>query len=155
MSKRNAVLLGALVLASVATVGATGASAWAVAPTTQAPSTESLSTIQSKAAAASDQIGTNAIPKLTAASTKAAGYKTSTNQATLAPLLADLNSQIASATTSVSGVATTVLGYTPVQWNANQDLLAASKSSVSSAQTAVKKAVSDLQQIRTAVKAGK
>jgi hypothetical protein len=241
VSKRNAVWLGAVVLASVATVGATGASAGAVAPTTQAPSTttpstESLSTIQSRAAAAittrvndlnaavgkvnadtklgsgdpalvtylqkdipglqqlgqkiagdatvsdakadaatiftsyrvlalvipaarlaaaSDQIGTNAIPKLTAASTKAAGYENSTNQATLAPLLSDLNTRIASATTSVSGVSTTVLGYTPAQWNTNQTLLAASKSSVSSTQTAVKKAVSDLQQIQTAVKAGK
>ncbi|HEX3460312.1 MAG TPA: hypothetical protein VHT49_05375 [Acidimicrobiales bacterium] len=106
-------------------------------------------------AATSDQIGTNTIPKLTAASTKAAGYETSTNQAALAPLLVDLHTQIASATTSASGVAATVLGYTPAQFNANQNLLAASKASVSSAQTAVKKAVSDLQQIRAAVKAGK
>jgi hypothetical protein len=106
-------------------------------------------------AAASDQIGTNAIPKLNAASTKAAGYENSTNQSTLAPLLADLHTQISSATSSVSGVAATVLGYTPAQWNANRNLLAASKSSVSSARTAVKKAVSDLQQIRASVKAGK
>jgi hypothetical protein len=105
-------------------------------------------------AAASDQIESNAIPKLTAAATQAAGYENSTNQATRAPLRADLNSQIASATTSVSGVATTVLGYSPAQWNANQKLLGTSKASVSSAQSAVKKAVSDLQQIRTAVKAG-
>jgi hypothetical protein len=106
-------------------------------------------------AAASDQIGGNAVPQLIAASTRGASYENSANQATLAPLLADLNSQIASATTSVSGVATTVLGYTPAQWSANQNLVAASKSSVDSARAAVKKAVSDLQQIRTAVKAGK
>jgi hypothetical protein len=106
-------------------------------------------------AAVSDQLSTTTIPKLTAASTKAASYENPTNQAALAPLLADLNNQIASATKSVSGVATTVLGSTPAQWNANHDLLAASKSSVTSAEAAVKKAVSDLQQIRAAVKAAK
>jgi hypothetical protein len=102
-------------------------------------------------AGSSDQITTATVPKLTAAA-KAAGYQTSGNQATLTPLLADLSAQIGTASTSTSGVATTVLGYTPAQWNANHALLASSRTSVTTARTAVKKAESDLKQIRTDIK---
>lgn len=106
-------------------------------------------------AAESYEIDNNVVPKLNAASTKAASYENSSNQATVAPLLADLNSQISTVTSSTSGVATTVLGYTPVQWNANRALLAPSKSAVQSARTSIKKARSDLRQIRAAVKASR
>ena len=43
------------------------------------------------------------------------------NSATLQPLINDLNAQIQSATNGTANVASTVLGYTPAQWNANHE----------------------------------
>ncbi|HEX3796141.1 MAG TPA: hypothetical protein VHV57_16735 [Acidimicrobiales bacterium] len=96
---------------------------------------------------------TNALlPALTADAAKATAHVTPANQATLQPLIADLNTQISSATTDTTGVATTVLSYSPAGWNANHELLSASRNSMSAARSAVAKARSDLQQIRSALR---
>ena len=76
-------------------------------------------------AAGADDATTTAIPRLTAAAAKAQAHVTPANQAQLQPLLDDLNSQIDAATNATNGLAATVLAFTPAQWNANQNLLAA------------------------------
>jgi len=100
-------------------------------------------------AATADEIDVTAIPGLTAISTNAASHVNSSNAATLQPLIDDLNAQIQSATNGTANVASTVLGYTPPQWNANHDLLAPSHASLQAAAGDIAKARSDVQQIRT------
>ena len=63
------------------------------------------------------------------------------------PLIDDLNNQISTATNATNGLAATVLAFTPAQWNANHDLLAASRSSDQATVAALKKGRSDVQQI--------
>jgi uncharacterized protein YukE len=93
------------------------------------------------------------VPALTTASADAAKHVTATNQATLQPLIDNLNSEISAASNATSGVASTVLGYVPAQWNANNQLLTPSKSSITSAAGAIHQARSDVQQIRAALRA--
>jgi hypothetical protein len=99
-------------------------------------------------AATADDIDVTAIPALTAISTKAASRVNPSNSATLQPLINDLNAQIQSATNGTANVASTLLGYTPAQWNANHGLLTPSRGSVQAATDNVTKARSDVQQIR-------
>lgn len=90
---------------------------------------------------------TTVIPKLTADAAKAQARVNPGNQAEVQPLIDDLNNQIGTATNATNGLAATVLAFTPAQWNANHDLLAASRSSDQAAVAALKKGRSDLQQI--------
>jgi hypothetical protein len=105
-------------------------------------------------AGAGDQIGNTTVPKLTALSAKAAARETPANQATIGPLLGDLNAQISAAGNAASGLASTVLGYTPAQWNANHALLSSSKSAAQAALGDLTKAGADVKQIRADLKAG-
>jgi hypothetical protein len=95
----------------------------------------------------SDAIVTTALPKLAADSAKASAHVNASNQATLQPLITDLNAQISAAGNAVSGLAATDLAYLPAQWNANHDLLASSKSALAGAGGDLKKAKADLVQI--------
>jgi hypothetical protein len=99
-----------------------------------------------------DAITTTTLPALTADAAKAASELTATNQATLQPLITDLNTQISTASSDTSGLANTVLGDAPSAWNANHALLSANRSSISAARHAVSQARSDLRQIRAALK---
>lgn len=101
----------------------------------------------SRIAAGADRTTTTAVPNLTSAAAKAEARVTPTNQATLQPLLNDLNSQIAAATNAATGLATTVLAFTPAQWNADNSLLAASASSSQAANSALEKGRADVTQI--------
>ncbi len=105
-------------------------------------------------AAAADDATTTAIPHFTAVAVKARAHITPTNQAVLQPLIDDLNSQIESATSATSGLAATVLGFTPAQWNGDHGLLDTARSSVDTAGAALKKARSDVQQLQQDAKAG-
>jgi uncharacterized protein (DUF2342 family) len=100
-------------------------------------------------AATADGIDATAIPDLTALSAKAASHVNPSNHATLQPLIDDLNAQVQSAANATSGVAATLLGYTPPQWNANHDLLTPSRGSVLAANDDIKKAQNDATQIRS------
>jgi hypothetical protein len=104
-------------------------------------------------AAAADHATATAIPKLTADATKAQSRVTPANQATLQPLIADLDSQITTATNAANGLAATVLAFTPAQWNANNALLAASKASAQAATGALQKGRTDVGQIVQALRA--
>jgi hypothetical protein len=94
-----------------------------------------------------DRISATVVPKLTSDSSKAQAHENTSNQAQLAPLIADLNTQIAGATNSTNGLAGTVLGYTAAEWDANSALLSTAKSDDQSAQAAVKKGREDVAQI--------
>ena len=67
----------------------------------------------------------------------------SSNQAVLQPLINEMNGQVTAATTGTSGVASTVLGYLPAQWNADHHLLAPAHGAVQAAVAAVAKARGD------------
>jgi hypothetical protein len=101
----------------------------------------------SRIAADADRISTTAIPALTSDATKARAHVNPTNQAELQLLIADLDSQIGTATNATNGLAGTVLALTPAQWNANNGLLGPSKSSDQAAVAAVQKGRSDVRQI--------
>jgi hypothetical protein len=103
-------------------------------------------------AGASDEMDGTTIPKLTALSAKAASRVNSSDSSVLQPLIDDLNVQIGDASSATSGVAATGLGYTPTQWNANHDLLAAGRGSVRAAQGNVAKARADLKRIAADLK---
>jgi hypothetical protein len=105
-------------------------------------------------AGVSDQIENSTVPNLTALSAKAAARETPANQVTIGPLLSDLNAQISAAGNGASGLASTVLGYSPAQWNANHALLSSPKSAVQAALGDLKKAGADVKQIRADLKAG-
>jgi len=100
----------------------------------------------------SDAVANGAVPKLTADSAQATSHMNVSNQATVQPLITDLNSQISAATSATSGLASTVLGYTPSQWNANKELLTSARSTVETANGDIKKARADLVRIRADVK---
>jgi hypothetical protein len=101
----------------------------------------------SRIAADANHATVAAVPNLTTAATKAQARVTPTNQATLQPLINDLNSQISTATNATNGLAATVLAFTPAQWNANNALLQASKSSAQAATGALEKGRADVKQI--------
>jgi hypothetical protein len=102
----------------------------------------------SRIAADADRATNTAIPKLTADFSKAQGLVNPQNQGQLQPLIDDLNNQISVAMNATNDLAATVLADTPVQWNANSDLLSPSKSAAQTADAALKKGWSDVAQIR-------
>jgi hypothetical protein len=104
-------------------------------------------------AATADAIDVTAIPSLTAISANAALHVNSSNGASLQPLIGDLNAQIQSAGTATANVASSLLAFTALQWNANHDLLAPSRRSVQAAMDDVTKARNDVQQIRSLLRA--
>jgi hypothetical protein len=94
---------------------------------------------------ASDQVTNVRGPRLTSVAAKIAAKQTSSNQAHVAPLLADLSAKVGAATTAVRGLPATLEGYTPAQSVANGSLL-------SSAQSALKTALGDLKSARSDAK---
>lgn len=94
-----------------------------------------------------DHATTTALPALTADAAKAQSHVDPGNQAQLQPLIDDLNSQISTATDATNGLAATVLAFTPAQWDANHDLLSASKSAAQTTDAAVTKGRADVRQI--------
>ena len=101
-----------------------------------------------------DRITTTVLPRLTSAAAKAQAHENATNQAQLQPLIDDLNAQISAATTATNGLATTVLGYTPAQWNGNHELLSPARSDDKTANAAIKKARQDVVQIVQVLRPG-
>jgi hypothetical protein len=104
-------------------------------------------------AADADQAGVSAIPNLTTDAAKAQARVNPANQATLQPLIDDLESQISAATSATNGVAAAVLAFTPAQWNADNALLQASTSSDQAAASALAKGRADVKQIVQNLKA--
>lgn len=101
-----------------------------------------------------DRTTNTVLPKLTSDSSKAQAHENSSNEAQLAPLISDLNSQISAATNATNGLASTVLGYTPSEWNGNHELLSPARSDDQTADAAIKKARQDLVQIVQVLRPG-
>jgi hypothetical protein len=104
---------------------------------------------------ASDRIDNVLVPQLTSVSSRLAARETSSDQATVAPLLTDLNNQLAAAHSAVSGIPGTVEAYTPAQWNSNHALLSSAGAAVKTATNDLKTARSDAQKARAALRAGR
>ena len=98
-------------------------------------------------AGGSATIENRAVPDLNAALAKAKGDVNPSNEGTLDPLIADLTNQIATASSASSGIASTVLSYTPSAWNSNHNVLAPSRTSEHSAVNAVKAGRTDVKEI--------
>lgn len=103
-------------------------------------------------AAVADRDTTTVIPRLSSDATKAQGYVNSGNQAQLQPLVTDLTNQSTAAAGAASGLASSLLAYTPAQFNANHTLLTAAKTSEQTARSALGKGHSDVTQIRRMLK---
>ena len=99
-------------------------------------------------AASASRVANTEVPALQRAATKAQQHATSTNESTLNPLVDNLKSQIATASTATNGLSGTVLGYTPAQWNANNSLLAGAQNATRQAVGAVKQGRHDVHQLR-------
>ena len=91
------------------------------------------------------------VPKLSDAITKAAAAGKNVDAAKTA--LADLQAKLAAATTQAGGVADSVIGYVPADYNANHDLLNGARTQVKTAAADLKAARSDIKTIAAAVKA--
>ena len=92
---------------------------------------------------AADGITNSVVPKLTALETKWAGL----NDQSIAALLSDMTAQTQAANTAVSGLAATLEGYSPAQWNADHALLSGPRSTLATARHDLEKARQDATQI--------
>jgi hypothetical protein len=99
-------------------------------------------------AAGASRVTNAAVPALQRAATKAQQHSTSVSQSALNPLVDNLRSQITAASNATNGLAVTVLGYTPAQWNADNSLLAGAQASIGKAVGAVKQGHKDVHQLR-------
>jgi hypothetical protein len=101
-----------------------------------------------------DRITTTVLPRLTSDASKAQARENANNQAQLQPLITDLNAQISAAGGATNGLAGTVLGYTPAEWNGNHELLSPAKSDDQTANAAIKKGRQDVVQIVQVLRPG-
>jgi hypothetical protein len=99
-------------------------------------------------AARADRVTKIDLPALRAAVSKAQAAAGGQNQARVEPLVQDLQRQIAAATSGTQGLASTVLAYTPAEWNANNALLTPETTAVSTAEGAIRQGRADVQQIQ-------
>jgi hypothetical protein len=104
---------------------------------------------------ATDRLNNSVAPKLTDFATKAASRVTASDAGTIDPLLANLNAEVGTATSDLSGLNTTLLGYTPSSWNANHALLAPATASVKAARAALGTARSDAATVLADLKAAR
>jgi hypothetical protein len=90
-------------------------------------------------------------PKLSDAIAKAAAAGKNVDAAKAA--LTDLQARLADASTQSGGVADSVIGYVPADYNANHDLLSGARSQVKTAAADLKAARGDIKTITAALKA--
>jgi hypothetical protein len=105
-----------------------------------------------RVATIASRVTDTAVPALQTAATKVQQHSKAASQATVSPLLANLNSQISTATTAANGLAATVLGYTPAQFNSDYTLLTGPQTSAKNAAVAVRQGHKDVQQMRHILK---
>ncbi|MGV8977829.1 MAG: hypothetical protein ACOH17_07280 [Cellulomonas sp.] len=111
---------------------------------------------QAHIAAAADGLEGSAIPKLTAAeqrlSAALAGKHAAKSTPALQADLADMTTQIATAQTSLSGLAAAALAATPAAYDANHTVLTPVRQSLATATAAVKQARADARTVLAALK---
>jgi hypothetical protein len=111
---------------------------------------------QSRLAGGADRMTSTSIPKLTDAQTKLAaalaGADASKSTPALQADLTDMSTQIAAATSSLSGVAAQSLAVTPSAYNSNHTVLATVRADVKTAIADLKKASTDGKTVLAAIK---
>ena len=111
---------------------------------------------QARLAASADDLTGTVLPRLTDAQSKLqallAGPDSGKNTPQVRAAMADLGEQITAITSETSGVAATVLGYTPAQWNANPSILDPSRSSLVTARGDSRVAHDDIATVVAALK---
>lgn len=93
----------------------------------------------------------NAIAKLTDAIAAAEAAGKDVGNAN--ELLADMKARVADADSKLSGLADSILGVTPADWNANHDVLSPAKASLQAVRTDLKTAIDDAKAIVALLKA--
>jgi hypothetical protein len=111
---------------------------------------------QSRLAAAADRMTSTAIPRLTDAQSKLAaalaGPDASKSTPELQADLADMSTQIASATSALNGIAAQALAVTPSAFNSNHAVLQPARSAVKASIADLKKAAADGKTVLAAIK---
>lgn len=104
---------------------------------------------------AADTLNGMVVPKLTAVQAKLVARLAadpSKNTPTVQAAMADLAAKITDIGTSTSGLAATVLAYTPAQYNADHTLLASVRTTLKAGRTDIKAARADIMTVRSALK---
>ncbi|HUC03921.1 MAG TPA: hypothetical protein VL961_00890 [Acidimicrobiales bacterium] len=89
------------------------------------------------------------IPALNRDLTTLSGRVTSSSSATVEPLISAAQGSLSAASTASSGVESSVLTYTPPDWNTNHSVLAPAANAMKRAHGSVLAARNDIRQIRT------
>ena len=111
---------------------------------------------QIRLAAASDDLSTGVVPRLTDAQTRLQnllnGKDADKNSSTIQAAMADLAKQIQAITQETNGLAATVLAYTPQQYDSNPSILSAARSDIRTARSDAKTARQDIQTVVEALR---
>lgn len=109
---------------------------------------------QARFVTATDDLTGTVVPRLTDAQTRLesllSGRDSGKDTAAVQAAMTDLGNRISGITSDTNGLAATVLGYTPADWNANHSLLSPARSKLQDARSDAKAARND---IRTVVQA--
>jgi hypothetical protein len=111
---------------------------------------------QIRLAAASDDLSTGVVPKLTDAQTRLQnllnGKYKDKNSATVQAAMADLAKQIQAITQETNGLSATVLAYTPQQYDSNTSILSPARTAISTARSDARVARQDIKTVREALR---
>ena len=106
------------------------------------------------AASADDLTGT-VLPRLTDAQSRLqsllSGADQSKNTTAVQAAMADLGKQISAITSATNGLSSTVLGYTPSQWDANQQLLTPARQALTGVRSDARTARQDIRSVVEAI----
>ena len=111
---------------------------------------------QARLAASADDLTGTVLPRLTDAQSRLEGLLNGADKSkdttAVQAAMTDLANQLSAVTTSTSGVAATVLGYKPSDWNANHAILAQPRADLTSARSDAKQARADVKTVVEALK---
>lgn len=117
---------------------------------------------QARLVAAADDLSVGVVPRLTDAQSRLqallSGKDASKDTPAVQASMADLAKQISGITTAISagsgqnGLATSILAYTPAQWNANHSLLDPAHTQIQTARADAKAARADVKSVIQAIK---
>lgn len=111
---------------------------------------------QARFAAAADALTGTVLPRLTDAQSRLqallSGPDAGKNTTSVQAAMSDLGAQISAITSATDGLSSTVLAFTPAQWDANHALLAPSRSHLVSARADARKARGDIRTVRQAIR---
>ena len=111
---------------------------------------------QIRLAAASDDLSTGVVPRLTDAQTRLQnvlnGKDQSKNSSSVQAAMADLAKQIQAITQETNGLSGTVLAYTPAQYDANTSILSSARMAIRTARDDTKTARQDIKTVIEALR---